>query len=176
MKRGEIYFIKSNNLETGSEQKADRPAVIVSNDKNNKSSDTVEVVYMTTRPKQDLPTHVYTRSAPLPSTILCEQVHTVSKKRVTEWFGELSEIELQAVDAALIISLGLDFGNLNAEPIEAALTAEEVEQMLEKMKADGPQIIPQEQGERIARLETERDTYKQLYNDMLDRLMKGAAT
>ena len=36
-----------------------RPAVIVSNDKNNAKSNTVEVVYMTTKPKTDLPTHVY---------------------------------------------------------------------------------------------------------------------
>ena len=37
MKRGEIYFIKRNYTETGSEQRADRPAVIVSNNNNNTS-------------------------------------------------------------------------------------------------------------------------------------------
>lgn len=56
MKRGEIYYIESTYRETGSEQRGGRPAVIVSNDKNNENSEVVEVVYMTTKPKNDLPT------------------------------------------------------------------------------------------------------------------------
>lgn len=50
MKRGEIYYIESTYRETGSEQRGGRPAVIVSNDKNNENSEVVEVVYMTTKP------------------------------------------------------------------------------------------------------------------------------
>lgn len=42
MKRGQIYYIESNHQEIGSEQRAGRPAVIVSNDKNNENSTTVE--------------------------------------------------------------------------------------------------------------------------------------
>ena len=70
-----------------------RPAVIVSNDKNNANSNTVEVVYMTTKPKTDLPTHVYIESALRPSTLLCEQISTVSEERIGEWIGELTESE-----------------------------------------------------------------------------------
>ena len=51
MKRGQIYYIESNHQEIGSEQRAGRPAVIVSNDKNNENSTPVEVVYMTTQQK-----------------------------------------------------------------------------------------------------------------------------
>ncbi len=80
MKRGQIYYIRTTYSEEGSEQRGDRPAVIVSNDANNQHSETVEVVYMTTQPKHDLPTHVYIRSALKPSTVLCEQIHTVSKQ------------------------------------------------------------------------------------------------
>ena len=36
----------------GSEQHSDRPAVVVSNNKNNENSNVVEIVYMTTQPKQ----------------------------------------------------------------------------------------------------------------------------
>ena len=43
MKRGEIYYIESTYRETGSEQRGGRPAVIVSNDKNNENSEVVEV-------------------------------------------------------------------------------------------------------------------------------------
>jgi mRNA interferase MazF len=35
MKRGQIYYVRSNYREEGSEQRGGRPAVIVSNDKNN---------------------------------------------------------------------------------------------------------------------------------------------
>lgn len=63
IKRGDIYFIRDTRQSIGSEQKADRPAVIVSNDANNKHSGVYEVVYMTTQPKTDLPTHFITSSA-----------------------------------------------------------------------------------------------------------------
>lgn len=43
MKRGEIYYIESTYRETGSEQRGGRPAVIVSNDKNNENSELAAV-------------------------------------------------------------------------------------------------------------------------------------
>lgn len=51
IKRGDIYFIRDTRQSIGSEQRADRPAVIVSNNANNKHSGVYEVVYMTTQPK-----------------------------------------------------------------------------------------------------------------------------
>ena len=110
MKRGQIYYVRSNYREEGSEQRGGRPAVIVSNDKNNANSNTVEVVYMTTKPKTDLPTHVYIESALRPSTLLCEQISTVSEERIGEWIGELTESEVQDLDIALAFSLGMKCG------------------------------------------------------------------
>lgn len=110
MKRGQIYYVRSNYREEGSEQRGGRPAVIVSNDKNNANSNTVEVVYMTTKPKTDLPTHVYIESALRPSTLLCEQISTVSEERIGEWIGELTESEVKNLDVALAISLGMKCG------------------------------------------------------------------
>lgn len=60
IKRGQIYFIKSNKREQGSEMWGDRPAVIVSCDELAETSPTVQLCYMTTRPKKDLPTHFIT--------------------------------------------------------------------------------------------------------------------
>ena len=63
IKRGEMFYISRGGASyNGSEQHADRPAVVVSNNKNNENSNVVEVVYMTTQPKTDLPTHVTIRS------------------------------------------------------------------------------------------------------------------
>lgn len=78
VKRGEIFYIERSYGQTGSEQVDGRPAIIVSNDENNRYSGTVEVVYLTTQPKNDLPTHVEIRSSKKPSTALCEQVNSVA--------------------------------------------------------------------------------------------------
>lgn len=138
MKRGEIYFVISNYREEGSEQRGDRPAVIVSNDMCNDSSEVVEIVYMTTQPKSDLPTHVYIRSARYPSTLLCEQVHSVSKLRIGELIGKLTDEEMKALDAALAISLGLDFG---AAPVMREPTKEELEKLVEGMRTTPLRIL-----------------------------------
>lgn len=61
---------------------------------------------MTTKPKTDLPTHVYIESALRPSTLLCEQISTVSEERI----GELTESEVQDLDIALAVSLGMKCG------------------------------------------------------------------
>ena len=196
MKRGEIYFIKSNHNEIGSEQRADRPAVIVSNDKNNEHSETVEIVYLTTKPKTDLPTHVLTRSALSPSTILCESVCTVSKKRVKEWIGTLTDSEMKSVDASLAISLGLDFeqpcpsdcpGKVTTETtVMREPTEEEIMEFAQKMREQGMIAIPDPEptsalsADQTADLireaikaKAERDVYKELYLDLLEH-MKGA--
>lgn len=177
MKRGQIYYIRTTYNEEGSEQRGDRPAVIVSNDANNQHSETVEAVYMTTQPKHDLPTHVYIRSALKPSTVLCEQIFTVSKQRVGGLIGELTAAELQNLDNALAISLGLSFGPTQAKEEPPAKEPEtppeepEKEAYVRVSAGDLNEIITS-----TARISAERDTYKQLYIDLRDSLIKGATT
>ena len=179
MKRGEIYFISSTYKEEGSEQRADRPAVIVSNDKNNEHSEVVEIVYMTTRPKADLPTHVFTRSTSVPSTILCEQITTVAKERVGDYIGRLADNELLILDNALAISLGLNFSERTCPAdcrgmasINAELTDEEAQELLEKIRKERPKLMTQEkdQSAELIKTETERDIYKKLYSELLEHV------
>ena len=54
------------------------PAVIVSNNLNNTFSPTITVVYLTTKPKKPLPTHV-TVLCKVPSIAMCERIYTLSK-------------------------------------------------------------------------------------------------
>lgn len=189
MKRGEIYYIQSNWQETGSEQRAGRPAVIVSNNNNN-NSEVVEVVYLTTQPKTDLPTHVLTRSAALPSTILCEQIYSVSTQRLGDYVGRLTEKEVKELDIALAISLGLGFDAMQAarEPTEEELAAirESVRaELLAEMEPaqiaenpDKPQR-PKEEKPRAAtdaqaiKTKTERDLYKKFSEELLEILKGG---
>lgn len=148
MKRGEIYYIESTYRETGNEQRGGRPAVIVSNDKNNENSEVVEVVYMTTKPKNDLPTHVFIRSALSPSTVLCEQVNSVSVKRIGTLIGKLTKSEL---------------------------AAKETEHLLEEISKQPLRIVQQDPDVEKIKLETERDLYRNLYNELLNKTMKGAS-
>lgn len=110
VKRGEIYYISRGGYNTGSEQQADRPGVIVSNDKNNKNSQTLEVVYLTTQPKNELPTHCTIRSTGRVSTVLCEQIHTVAVERIGKYIGVCTAQEMQNIDTGLMISIGLGDG------------------------------------------------------------------
>lgn len=106
IRRGDIYYIEKYPV-VGSEQQAGRPAIVVSNKENNRHSNTVEVVYLTTRPKTDLPTHVHIESSAKPSTALCEQVTTVSVERLGDYAGHLTDREMTQVDIALLVSLDL---------------------------------------------------------------------
>lgn len=172
-KRGNIYFIQSSYTEQGVEQRGDRPAVIVSNDIGNEHSECVEIVYMTTQPKAELPTHVLIRSALKPSTLLCEQIITVSKDRVGTWIGTLTELEIQQMDTALAISIGLDF----AAPIMLREpTKEEVEQ---RAKETLKHVAPPEPSRSeksdtdLVKIQTERDLYKKFSEDLVQVLKGG---
>lgn len=105
--RGEIYYIK-RGPSVGSEQQAGRPAIIVSNDQGNTYSGTAEIVYLTTAPKTDLPTHVTIRSTLKQSTALCEQIQTVDGSRIGDYIATCTDQEMSLIDAALMISLGID--------------------------------------------------------------------
>ena len=81
--------------------------MVVSNQQNNRYGDVVEVIYLTTAPKRDLPTHVTIRSSGRVSTALCEQISTVSVERLGSYCGHVSDSELTAIENAMLISLGI---------------------------------------------------------------------
>ena len=107
IRRGEIYFIKRGE-NYGCEIESGRPAIIVSNDRLNTYSQVAEVVYLTTQPKKDLPTHVKIQSTGLTSIALCEQIHTVSHERIGDYKATCTQAEMQSIDNALLESLGID--------------------------------------------------------------------
>lgn len=106
--RGDIWYIGNGYPAVGSEQRPGRPAVVVSNQQNNRYGEVVEVIYLTTAPKRDLPTHVTIRSSGRVSTALCEQISTVSVERLGNYCGHVSDSELAAIENAMLISLGIE--------------------------------------------------------------------
>lgn len=185
----------------GNEQFADRPAVVVSNDKNNENSGVIEVVYMTTQPKTDLPTHVTVRSTGRISTVLCEQVYSVAVERVGTYIGQCSDAEMQNIDIALMISLQLDGNTKTSKKYTETIAKQEDEikglrEQLAKAKEDAAKwqnyqwqqekteaADKQEQeqprlmtiSEGLIRAEIERDTYKALYEQLFNKLLNGGA-
>lgn len=105
--RGDIFWIRQDYGAIGSEQKKNRPAIIVSNDKNNTYSETVEIVYLTTAEKKPMPTHVTIETMGKQSTALCEAIYTVDKGRLENYYCTLTTEEMKLVDQAVLVSLGL---------------------------------------------------------------------
>ena len=148
-KRGEIYYVA--NCETyGNEQFSGRPGIIVSVDGTGERYGVVEVVYLTTKPKMKLSTHVPINSSKYPSTALCEQITTVSINRLGDRFGQCTDEEMRQVDAALAESVG-------------------IRQIMDNGH-HGDSLY-----EEYIAVKAERDTYRRLYEDLTKRLIPPAA-
>ena len=167
IERGDIFYVESVYQNEGSEQRAGRPAIIVSNNKCNEASPVVEVVYLTTRDKNMLPTHVDIRSGTKPSTALCEQIDSVAKSRLGSFMATCTESEMMNIDIALATSLGLEFGKPK-EVIKEVVVEKPVE-VVKEVVVEKPVEIYSDQ---IVKVTTERDLYKLLYEDLLAKLME----
>lgn len=186
--RGDIFYIYRDEV-TGSEQEGGRPAIIVSNDVGNEFSKVVEVVWLTTRDKKPLPTHVAINSAKYPSTALCEQIETVSKDRIGNYVNSISSNELKEMERAMMVSLGIDvnvkagkflkkWGEMIEQDAEDLNVPESVEKEIEEKPevAEKVQEVVSEKPaimlEEVIRVTAERDVYRDLYMSLLEK--KGA--
>jgi len=111
VKRGDIYYAELNPV-VGSEQGGTRPVLVVQNDIGNQYSPTTIVLAITSHiSKGKLPTHIEVRAdrtgLERDSVILGEQIRTIDKTRLKKKIGSLDEDDLQRVNLALEISLGL---------------------------------------------------------------------
>ena len=103
MKRGEVYFIDGGNY-LGSEQKTDRPGVIIQNDIGNQHSKVTIIAYITTHEKKTtLPVHVMTEYG----MVMLEQIASVSIARLKQKLGEIDEIKMMEIDRAIAESVGI---------------------------------------------------------------------
>ena len=187
--RGEVFYIISTHNTVGSEQKSGRPAVIVSNNTNNDHSSCVEICYMTLQEKTPLPTHVFFgRGQCINSTILCEQVTTVSKERLGDYVCTLPDDVMDEVDRAIVVSLGLDYIIEKDSKIEKSqellITLVSVLEELDKLRADNKALEAKNmelsvacdtfkvRAEKAELLSSTAETYKTLYNELLDKVLR----
>ena len=214
MTRGDVYFIKNPKLDNGCAQRPDRHAVIVSNDMLNALNSFVNVCYMTVKPVSDMPTHAITRCTGCASTIMCETLNQVHISAIGTKAGELTESEMQAMNAALAITLGIDFSSTESKVVEKPVekivmrepTNEELEAKAREIMAMERENAPVEPDPDFAelskkragivfsdtedmvkrievetmynivredniRLEVERDVYRDMYHNLVNKLM-----
>ena len=111
VKRGDIFYADLSPV-VGSEQGGVRPVIIIQNDIGNKYSPTVIISAITSQiNKAKLPTHVEISSEEYglnkDSVVLLEQIRTLDKRRLKEKIGHMSDKDMEKVNKALLISVGL---------------------------------------------------------------------
>lgn len=92
MKRGEVWSVALNPTK-GSEQQGTRPAVIISPDSMNSALDT-KVIIPLTKKYRDWPSRVATEFNSEKGQAMCEQIRTISSRRLDKKLGTLSDGEL----------------------------------------------------------------------------------
>lgn len=144
VKRGDIFYIANSKFySTDPSNEAGRPGIIVSNDTLNKHSPVAEVVYLTTKDKKPMPTHVGILCK-IPSTALCETIYTVTKDRLGDFVRSCTDKEMAEINRGMLCSLGI--------------TAPVVEREVETSEnAD------------TTSLAVEKNLYKTLYEQLLDK-------
>ena len=152
IRRGDIFYVHKFGIQVGSEEHTGRPGVVVSCDEGNRYSETVQVAFCTTQPKSNLPTHVEILSTGRASTVMCEQINTVSLERLGNYIGRCTAEEMRDIDIAVATALGLK---------------KEREQQIEKREAVVGKETDTKAALELATVKAERDTYRRLYEDLI---------
>jgi mRNA interferase MazF len=111
--KGQVIWVDLDRNCVGSEQKGERPSVVVQNNFGNRASNTTIIVPLTSKFKTEIPTHVHISSYDLgegkkDSIALCEQVRVIDRERITHVEKTiLSDDVMKEIENALLISFGV---------------------------------------------------------------------
>ena len=155
VRRGDIFWCPVMEVNARGELYVGdpRPVIIVSNDRFNTSSNNITVVPITTKEKKDLPSHVKISVNKIKGTALCEKVSIATKDNLGYFCGSVSDEKVEEIDKALCFQLSLE-----RETIHIGATTESRRDF--NLKIDW----------KLALVEQERDLYKKLYEQLLERL------
>ena len=101
--RGEVYWVSLDDS-AGSEIKTGRPAVIISGDRANEMSLCVMVAFITSQGKPH-PHNVSVQVNGEPRRVVCDQIRTIAKERLTRYMCTLAKSEMIRVTGALATAM-----------------------------------------------------------------------
>ena len=107
IKRGDIWVAKFSG--TGSEQSGTRPAIVISNEQNNRFSPTVNVIPLTTQVKNEIPVHVRLGAECglyQNSIALVEQEVTLDKSKLNHKIGFCNDDVMRKIKRAILVQKG----------------------------------------------------------------------
>jgi len=105
-RRGDIYWVALDPT-LGTEIRKTRPAVIISNDSCNTHGTRVVVLPVTSNVSSLYPGEAAIEVNGKPARALGDQIRSIDKARLRSRIGRLRQDEIQAVDEALRVTLGL---------------------------------------------------------------------
>jgi mRNA interferase MazF len=107
IERGDVYWVDFEPS-LGGEIKKIRPAIVLSNNAANAHLNRIQVVPITSNTERLYPGEAYVSLNNEKRKAMADQLTTVSKLRLSTKIGTLSKTDLNKVEGAVLLQLGID--------------------------------------------------------------------
>ena len=147
--RGEVYQLVYENPAMINSSKAHRPVLIVSSNKGNEVTPFVQILSLTSQPQWGF-MRPEVKSTPKTSWVKANEIQSVPKGDLAAYVCTLTESEMEAVDRAMLVALGLN-GSVFGENETSEDRIAELENTIDDITI-------------------ECDTWKRMYDRAIDKL------